>query len=138
VRRSIPARALATVPVAAVGIIATSEVPLAMRSLAPKTVTSTGTMMTPPPMPNMPAATPMTTPSTTSPTMTTGVSSIPVSRAGTSKNRRIATSTSRAMNIQRSHPSGSVRSSRVPTRLPAMPPAATSSAAARSASPPAR
>ena len=54
---------------------------------------------------------------------------------GTTSSMRTATTTSRAMNIQRSHASGMRASSFAPSHPPTMPPAATNSAAITSTSP---
>ena len=62
-------RMLPIVPETAVGIIMSSDVPLATRSLVPKTSMSAGTTMIPPPTPSSPARMPVITPSTTSPTI---------------------------------------------------------------------
>ena len=58
-----PRRTLPIVPDTAVGIIMSSDVPLATRSLVPKTSMSAGTTMIPPPTPRSPARMPVTTPS---------------------------------------------------------------------------
>ena len=62
-----PRRTLPIVPDTAVGIIMSSDVPLATRSLVPNSSMSAGTTMIPPPTPMRPARMPVMTPSTTSP-----------------------------------------------------------------------
>ena len=62
------------VPETAVGIIMRSEVPLAMRSLVPKSSMSAGTTTMPPPTPMRPATVPVKTPRTTSPAIVRNVS----------------------------------------------------------------
>ena len=57
---------LAIVPVTAVGIIMSSDVPFATRSPTPKRSINAGTMMTPPPIPSSPDTTPTTSPSASS------------------------------------------------------------------------
>ena len=64
-RSTLRLRRLPIVPEIAVGIIMSSEVPFATRSLVPKASMSIGTTITPPPTPISPARTPVPTPTAT-------------------------------------------------------------------------
>ena len=72
----------ATVAVIELGNIASSEVPRAMRSEAPKISESAGTAIDPPPMPSSPASVPMNTPTRTMAMPVTGVRTIEESLDG--------------------------------------------------------
>ncbi len=74
-------------PEIAVGIIISSEVPLATRSLVPKASISTGTTITPPPTPISPARMPVPTPTPTSAMPVSQESSKAASREGITRNR---------------------------------------------------
>jgi hypothetical protein len=57
-----PLRRLVTVPATLVGMLTSSAVPFAVRSLTAKPEIRSGTAMIPPPMPNRPEAVPTTRP----------------------------------------------------------------------------